>query len=380
MRQSKILILALWTFWSTIGTANEADEEIQASMGEIYTVMQALIVDSLDANSLADIEKRRLFEERLRILNERSVILMNHTGQKEVGFHFHSFALVADIEAALAEVQRERYADSQGIVRNLFANCVGCHSRLPAKDSTKSIELFSQLKIKSLALMEKARLEVALRQFDKALTTYEEILASKRFPWPRDIQSDPFVEYLTLCIRVKNDYPRAIKALNELRSKRTVPHYLNTDLDVWVQSLNQIKNDPKLQISSFDTVRSLMNKAKSIMEFQLDNKGLIYYIQASKILHDLLDSDQLSLNHQAEAYYHLALTEMLTVRGYWLPKAVQYLESAIRLAPKSKIATRAYETLEGHVIIFAYSMDSSAKIPETLAKKLETLRGLITAP
>ncbi len=353
------------------------DNEVKQSMAEIYKSMQVLLPESLNIRTLNDLEKKKQFEENLKILREKSKWLAEHTGDKEVGFQFLSYSLAADVEEAHFQYSRGRISDSQAMIRSLVSNCVSCHSRLPGQDLKGQTALFSQIKFRNLSLIERARLEVALRQFDKALMTYEEIIASQRFPWPRNINADPFIDYLTISIRVKSDYARALTAISNLKKKRTVPPYLRADLEVWIDSLNQLKNDKKLHQKTIDTVRVVMNKAKQKMEFQLDNKGLIYHIHASKLIHEILDNDKLPAHQKAEAYYLLGLTEMLMGRGYWLPKAVQYLESSIRLAPKTRYARKAYETLEGHVIIYAYSIDSEAVIPQQLANKLKELRTMV---
>jgi hypothetical protein len=73
------------------------------------------------------------------------------------------------------------------------------------------------------------------------------------------------------------------------------------------------------------------------------------------------------------------LTEGRIGRDFWVSQAHQYLESAIRLAPKQAFAKHAYALLEEDIVL-SYSGSSGINVPEDVVEHLTQLRQLIEAP
>ena len=78
----------------------------------------------------------------------------------------------------------------------------------------------------------------------------------------------------------------------------------------------------------------------------------------------------------AEAYYLLGVTDSNLSRSSWIPETEFFLEMAIRLAPTSPSAKKAYALLEKHVTM-GYSGSAGLYLPPEVKTHLDELRRLI---
>jgi hypothetical protein len=80
----------------------------------------------------------------------------------------------------------------------------------------------------------------------------------------------------------------------------------------------------------------------------------------------------------AEAYYLLGVTELRIGSSAWLTEPEAYLEAAIRAAPASPAARRAYVVLEESTLLGYTGSGGEGELPPEAASWLAELRRLAT--
>ncbi len=375
----KILFLLAFSFGvSHLLAAADNSADVREKMVKIYSAIYQVFPLSIAEKDFSDSKNKAVIEESLKIVSEQADIIKKHGQQKDAGYAFYSFSLSKDAQEAYRHFKRGRYLESQYIVRNMTENCIACHSRMPSKSDSNLAKgsFLERVEVAKLPAEEKALLMVATRQFDAALETYEGIFLQRGFPRGQVVLLNPFLEYLTVAIRVKNDPERARKTLNAVLDNQGIPALVRQDLVNWTRSLADLKNAPDTKKSIIDQAKGYIDRAKRVMEFPLDRGGVVYYIQASTLLRQYLDESPKDKVKAGEAYYLLGITELLAGRSYWLSQADVFFESAIRAAPEQEYAKKAYALLEDNVML-EYSGSSGTHIPEDVEQRLAELRKIV---
>jgi hypothetical protein len=234
---------------------------------------------------------------------------------------------------------------------------------------------FKNVAVSNLSAPEKARLQVALRQFDEALATWEDMF--KTWPKPSELFAmDALPEYLKVAIRVKGDAKRASTTLEQLAKRSDLPKFMSREVNAWKGSLKRLGPEVGKKGNELDRAEKIIQNAKRTMEYPMDRTGLVDYIVASGLLNQYMTDKNIKANKSAEAYYLLGITESLIGRSTWLTQTDYYFEAAVRAAPKSKIALKAFDALEQQVLM-EYSGSGGTHIPEDVRTNLEELRGMI---
>jgi tetratricopeptide (TPR) repeat protein len=238
-------------------------------------------------------------------------------------------------------------------------------------------QFFKNVAITKLSAPEKARLQVALRQFDEALATWEDMF--KSWPKPSELFAiDALPEYLKVAIRVKGDAKRASAALDQLTKRGDLPKFMEREASAWKTSLQRLRPEIQRKGQELERANRIIQTAKRTMEYPMDRTGLVDYIVASSLLNQYLSQNKLvKADKTAEAYYLLGITESLIGRSTWLTQTDYYYEAAVRTAPKSKIASKAFDALEQQLLM-EYSGSGGTHIPEDVQANLDELRGLLT--
>lgn len=352
--------------------------EIREKMVKIYSAIYQVFPLAIQEKDFSDSKNKVLIESNLKAISDQADTLKKHGQNKDAGFAFYSFSLAKDAQDAYRHYKRGRFNEAQYIVRNITENCIACHSRIPSKSDSNLAKgsFMERVEISKLPIEEKALLLVATRQFDTALDTYETMLLDRNFPKGQVVLLNPFLEYLTVAIRVKNEPERARKTLNAMLENQKLPSLVRQDMVNWTKSLSDLKTVTDTKKPILDQAKAYMDRAKRVMEFPLDRGGVVYYIQASTLLRQFLDENPKDKIKQGEAYYLLGMTELLAGRSYWLSQADVFFEASIRAAPEQAFAKKAYALLEENVML-EYSGSSGTHIPNEVDERLKELRKLL---
>ena len=124
--------------------------------------------------------------------------------------------------------------------------------------------------------------------------------------------------------------------------------------------------------------KAVLTEAQAVRRFPADRAGLVHDLVASGLLHRAVTAAGKPTPDSAEAYYLLGVTELRIGSSYWLTEPEAYLEAAIRAAPGSAPARRAYVVLEESTLLGYTGSGGEGELPPEVASWLGELRRLST--
>jgi len=321
-------------------------------------------------------EKRALVHHALQRLAANAADLERHSAEldEESTFLKHSFA--QDAGQALRAYEAGHEGEARFVIDQMVDNCIGCHVKLPSKANSEPGKSFiASLDTEGLSLVERVRLEVAARQFDAALATYEAMFEAPSLS-PQEIDlSGAFQGYLEVAIQVESNFARPRRVLTKFLERNDLPGYLRSQAKAWVAALDSLARRGSLG-EGLQAGRALVEQARMQSVFPEDPRGLVYYVAAASVLHRFLASKPQSVEEKAEAFYLLGVTESHLSHSYWISETEFFLERAIRMAPKAPFAERAYEYLE-ELTTYGFTGSAGIDIPEDVEQRLKSLHILI---
>jgi hypothetical protein len=153
-----------------------------------------------------------------------------------------------------------------------------------------------------------------------------------------------FEGYLKIAIGVKNDTTRPTRALEKFLQRDDVSAGLREDVRTWITDLAAF--DLKSGAASpLETARRLMGDAAVAKKPAPARPELVRMVAANTLLHRYLQTLSTYDSEASEVYYRLAVTESRVSRSYWIAETDFLLEKAVRSAPKSDYARKAFAVL-----------------------------------
>jgi hypothetical protein len=150
----------------------------------------------------------------------------------------------------------------------------------------------------------------------------------------------------------------------------------------WAGTLQELSKVP-LPEADLTTAQVLIKQGENAAHTP-DADPLVNYIVASRLLYGYLDESRAqnparaTLDDGARAYYLLGLAQYRIDPDAWLPQSELYLEKAIRTAPGSEHARKAFALLT-EAMQHSYPA-AKGGIPEDVRKHLQMLQDLVGPP
>ena len=113
----------------------------------------------------------------LRELRRNASALELHTGDGTPGFRFFSRRLTDDVNEISARFDRGSRDEARFLLNELVGDCAGCHVRLP-DPREHAVGAGLTARFETAPLRARAKLFVATRQFEAALSSYEALFAA----------------------------------------------------------------------------------------------------------------------------------------------------------------------------------------------------------
>ena len=343
-----------------------------SAMAEIVAALRVALPLSLSAERFEAPANRAALETSLEALRAGAQQLESHGRSQDASFAYLSRSLARDAEDIKRRFDDGRLDESRFLLGTLVEDCVGCHSRLPsAKDSDLGAALYREVDTTQLTGIERARLEVATRQFEAALDRYEALLAAPDAS-PAELDVEGVVnDYLTVAIRVRQDLPRARAGLAAFAARPDVPSYLATLLATWVSACDSLAGSLAAADPLAEAVR-VSEQGAALERYPRDRAALVHELVASSLLLRYVAAHPEPSLDGAHAYFLLGVAELASGRSAWLSEAQDYLETAIRMAPGSDWAKRAYVVLEEETLA-DYSGSGGVHVPPDVRQELREL-------
>jgi tetratricopeptide (TPR) repeat protein len=350
------------------------DPEEKKIMAEIVEVLRVVLPLSLDGSRFSDSANRSAVDAALESLAANAKRLEGHGATQEVGFAYLSGSLARDSLEIRKRFAEGRVDEARFLLRHLTETCVACHSRLP--DDRKHAlgkRLTEEDAIAALPREERVQFEVATRQFDRALATYESLFADLKISIAELDLSGDLENYLELCLRVQGDPDRAISNLEKLAARKDLPSRLQAQVKTWIKALRSLGDE--LDGNATEQARALV---KPVVEDSRvsGSSELVRLIAASGLLHRYVASTSDPAERVGEAYYLLGVIESRIGRSLWVSQTEFFLETAIRMGPKQRYADDAFALLE-EFLVSGYTGSSGTHVPPDVVQRLEELDELI---
>jgi len=368
------LACGLGLFWSAAARGEEADLETKKIMAEIVESLHVVFPLSLDGTQFSDSENRAVVDAALNRLASNAKRLEGHGTNQDVGFAYLSGSLERyslDIRERFSE---GRVDEARFLLRHLTDTCVACHSRLPdGQKHSLGKRLTEDSAIAALPREERVQFEVATRQFDRALATYESLFTDASVSIAELDLSGNLESYLEICLRVQEDPGRAIANLKKLAARKDLPSRVQPRLNSWIEALRSLEEA---------SAKNAIEKARALVEPVLQdsrvsgNSELVRLIAASGLLHRYVTSTSDSAEQVGEAYYLLGVIESRVGRSFWASQTEFFLETAVRMGPKQDYADDAFALLE-EFLVSGYTGSSGTHVPPDVVKRLEELDELM---
>ncbi|MCP4005865.1 MAG: hypothetical protein GY725_16875 [bacterium] len=368
-----LALLALTVSAGPIGGVGPGEDELPATMQDIFAQLHILLPLAVQDDALTRPENRKRVEAALARLVDRSDALAVHGSLRDPGARYLGAVLGREAARSLEDVRAGSSESASFFVRHLTGVCVSCHSRMSSDDSSLARGFANNESFKSMEPFERARLHLATRRFDDALDSYEKGLdqwSSRLLPW------GPLVDYLAVAVRVRQVPKRALATLQKLAS-RSFSQVVDDDIHAWIADLRALEGEsPAFEIAR---IRAQLRQLSEAKRRVADRRLLVRYLAVSAGLHAALEEERIGPEKLAEAYLLLGEAELEIARFAWASAAFQYLELAIQTARDPVIARRSFNLYEQE-IVFGYSGSGGTHIPPDIRQHLEELRNLAFPP
>jgi hypothetical protein len=348
------------------------DEQTRARMRELFASMQLLLPLSADGDLAAPDERERV-TRALESLAANADLLAAHAGENDPARRYLGRSLASDARNALERYREGRTDSASFLIQQATENCIACHGKLRSPgDSPLAASFVDAGALAKLPPEERARLQIATRQFDDAMTTLEGLFADPAVH--PSTMLGPLTDYLIVAVRVKGDYDRPVPVLERFAKRPDLWVQLRGDVEQWIRDLRELR-PLRSEAPSLATARRLVEEARSAQPLAPDERSLVRTLVASSILLRWLQDGERPAAEQSEAWELLGVCELRAGDTFWLSQAEFYLETAIRRAPGSVPAKRAYELLEAEMIE-SYTGSAGVDLPPALAAHLAELHAL----
>ncbi len=348
----------------------EFKPHMQAVYGSLIKVMGVLLKGS---DSLSPKERETL-EPQFKNLAEHAHAIQGIAGRSDKGHQVLAAELSKSTMKAYKQFKDGNTSQTRFFLSDVVNTCFSCHtSRSSTEDSRFVVDFNKDLKWNEFDPLSQARFLALSRQFEAASKQYEKLFLSNELSADELINFDPLIEYLVINIRVRGDAASVLKTLQSMKLD-AYPELVKKDLTAWVSAL-KADQAQKPKGSSLSQAKNHMKKALVSMEYPRDRVGLIHYIFASKLLHEVVQSKEVPAPEKADAYYHLGIAELGIGSPLFADEPNAYFEEAIRLQPKTALARKAFAQFQEN-ILFSYTGSSGTNLPDDEKAKIEQLKSL----
>ena len=348
-------------------------EATRATMRQIVDSLAFVLPLSLGDEPFADPAQHRAILDALDALAKNGAELESHVQGRDLGFAFLSRSLARDMREIRDRYAAGRIGEARFLLLEVSDHCAACHSRLPDhREHPIGRRLVDDPRVAALDLDQRVELEVATRQFERALASYETLFADPQMS-PADLDLQGHVDgYLEVAVRVQNDPARALRTFTALSKRKDLPAALRENVGAWIASLRELERR-SFPGSPLSAARTLIAEAQDTERHPDDRSALVVYLYASGLLNRFMTAPGVSSSELGEACYLLGVIESRIGRSFWLSQTEFYLEQAILLAPQRAFANDAYELLE-EFLVSGYTGSEGAELPPDVRAHLDELR------
>jgi hypothetical protein len=280
-----------------------------------------------------------------------------------------------EVNRALRTLQTGNKAYARNVLRTIPNFCIACHTRSGSEADLSSLK--TQAPATLVGHLEKAEFYTATRQFDRALSEYETVLADPKAPKARQLEWERSVRHaIATAVRVKQDPDKALSIVDRVAALPDVPLFMKENAVQWQKTLNEWKAERSKKISTTEGLlaeaKNLISKAYAVQKYPADHSADIYYLRASAEAHELMRQNP-SGTTLADGLYILGVSyEALQDLELWNLHDLYY-EACIRKFPHTESAKNCYQRYEQSVYA-GYTGSAGVSLPDDVARELGELK------
>lgn len=283
----------------------------------------------------------------------------------------------SNMDEALVQLETNRpYA--RRLIQQSTAHCISCHTR--TDEGRSNLQLSSLANVQRLTSLEQVEFFIAVRDYDRALERFDQVVNSPdaQILNPHDMEMLA-EKALAIVVRVKRDSDLANEMVSRIIDARWAPVYLRLNALTWKRSIEQWEKErPVSELNAkeqFRLAKLLINKGNQLRATSpLGQAGLIYFLRASSILHELLAQSPNQAQYGEELYHAGLAAEALRDMNLWTLQEAYY-EACIRHSPRTALAKKCYVRLE-QIQLSGYATDDGGALPREVRDRLIELKGL----
>ena len=215
--------------------------EVQEAMRSIFSNLRVVLPLAVDPASFRDPLHLGEIERAMEGIERQAASLETHGESLDPGRLAIGRSLDREAHRALESYRRREFPRAEFALREMANACVACHAqRQSPDDAAISSSFFKREELAGLEPLERAKLQIATRQFDEALETFESVFRSgETLP---ALLLGPLTDYLRVCVRVKRDYARAGATLERFAERKDLWDKLRADVQTWVADLRTLQS------------------------------------------------------------------------------------------------------------------------------------------
>lgn len=343
MKRNAIRFVCCLAMLSPVGTYSASTSQ---TMYEIFDAVAYLLPVSVQRLSDPDAGDDDIIAAKLDVLVQSGDALRQHASNWEAEFQLLARALEQRLDDVRTAFESDSRFYGHFALQGLVENCAGCHSRLPDSiDFVFGQTLIARLDTEAMIPRELARILVATRQFDAALSQYERILADPEADPEEHDFSGLMLEYLNVAIAVQGDMSRPVSTFSAYLQRPDLPYFLSRRIVRWIQTMREL--EPLLtENPKFAVAEELFETASSKALVPGDHLTAVEDLVATSILRRLLTED-VEPDLAARCYYMLGVMVLRTLElRPSVPEAELLLVASIRTDPDGPYARDAFALLE----------------------------------
>lgn len=299
------------------------------------------------------------------------------------GLEFVSRKFAEDMLEAKKQLYVGNRQHARYIIRNTTTFCIACHTRNDSGRQNLGISIAPSNFLKFTPL-EKAQYHIAVREFDKALDDFDKAVNTPEAFTDTQSLETTAERVIAVAVRVKRDPNLASEFVSRVIDSKWAPIYMRLSAREWKKSIQdwvtydkQMKGSAKLPKPEklLADAKELMAKGwKHTASSPQSRAGLVDYLRASTLLHDLLGQGNMTPNYGEALYYAGLAAEALRDINLWTLHEAYY-EACIRHQPYTRLAKKCYLRLEA-LQLSAYSGTGGNYLPGDIRDHLLELKAL----
>jgi hypothetical protein len=343
-------------------------------MRKLSTLLQEILIDASSESRARSGEGKRRLQKNTEQLSKLSHSMAERTLSPDLD---PSMKLLGDLFAEEADRARDalksgNIAYSRYLLKGVAQGCIACHTRTqsgPAFSAAPKSALFARL-----PAIERAEIQVAIREFAPALETLRGILKDQTLlkEKPGDWASAARLG-LMVAVRTQQDPKVAQEWVNLILAEPHAPYFLSHDAKAWKVAIEKWIAEPKREAVTAEGLYAeavrLFTQAKNSQRYFFDHSADVDYLRASAAAHNLMRLGS-EVPHLDQALLMAGMTyEALGLNRF--PELHEtYYQACIRRAPHTALAEDCYRRLE-QSIYQGYTGSAGTDIPLDLRRRLK---------